>query len=83
MERSNANADKNSKADSSKESASRIRPVGENDRKMELDPLWGLVQGAECRGVRLLARIGGPEDGHDARSAEERGGDVVAEDDEE
>ena len=49
MERSVANSDKGSKADSSKDSASRIKPVGENKGK-ELDPLRGLVQGAESRG---------------------------------
>lgn len=49
MERSAANSDKGSKADSSKESASRIKSVGENSER-ELDPLQGLVQGAECRG---------------------------------
>ena len=50
MERSAVNSDKGSKADSSKDSASRTRSVGENNRKMELDPLRGLVQGAQCRG---------------------------------
>ena len=50
MERSAVNSDKGSKADSSKDNASRTRSVGENDRKMELDPLRGLVQRAQCRG---------------------------------
>ena len=50
MNRSAANADKGQKADSSKESASRIRPEGENERRMELDPLRGLVPGRRCRG---------------------------------
>ena len=48
MERSAVNSDKGSKVDSAKDSASRIKPVGENDRKMELDPLRGLVKGSAC-----------------------------------
>ena len=54
MERSAVNSDKSSKADSSKESASRIRPVGENERRWSLIPfeVWCRGRSAEVAAPR-------------------------------